>query len=77
MDHTQGQFTTHKLQSLIDAGVHPDIRSRRDLVANLAEYHQVISIHGIEAWFRHVDSNYNLKRESLSGEYRTEVDPIL
>jgi len=66
MDKTAGQFTTIKLQSLLDANVNTAIGSRRDLAQALEKHGQSISIHGIEAWFRHVDSNYNLERDSLS-----------
>lgn len=75
MDATAGVFTTHKLQALIDAGVNPSVSSRRDLAVALADHNQSISIHGVEAWFRHVDSNYNLQRESLSDGHRTYALP--
>ncbi len=66
MDKTAGQLTTGKLQALVEAAFVPGIRSRRDLAAALARCGEAISVHGVEAWFRHVDSNYNLKRESLT-----------
>ena len=67
MDDTQGVLTTQKIQALIDTGFSMEIRSRRDLAVALAKRGDQISTHGVEAWFRHVDSNYNFKRESLSG----------
>jgi tetratricopeptide (TPR) repeat protein len=67
VDDTQGVLTTQKIQALLDTGFSADVRSRRDLAGALARYGEQISTHGVEAWFRHVDSNYNFKRESLSG----------
>ena len=75
MDRTAGQFTTFKLQSLLDTGVSADIHSRRDLAHALKDHGQSISIHGIEAWFRHVDSNYALERDSLSDSVRSYPIP--
>ena len=71
MDETVGVFTTHKLQALLDCGVAENITSRRDLVDALRHQDQPISIHGVEAWFRHVDSNYNLPRKSLCDAHRS------
>jgi tetratricopeptide (TPR) repeat protein len=67
VDETQGVLTTQKIQALLDTAFAPEVRSRRDLAAALAERGEPITRHGVEAWFRHVDSNYNFKRESLSG----------
>ena len=67
MDKTQGVLTTQKIQALLDTGFSSEIRSRRDLAGALASRGEQITTHGVEAWFRHVDSNYNFKRESLSG----------
>ena len=67
MDETRGVLTTQKIQALLDTGFSADVRSRRDLARALAKRGEQISTHGVEAWFRHVDSNYNFKRESLAG----------
>ena len=75
MDATAGVFTTFKLQSLLDCGANDEVRSRRDLVAALVRSGHDITIHGVEAWFRHVDSNYNLPRDSLSGTHRSYAIP--
>ena len=64
-DRTRGQFTTGKLQALLDAGYSSSIRNRRDLAAQLKSLGARISVHGVEAWFRRVDSNYNHPRDSL------------
>ena len=69
MDATAGVFTTYRLQALLDCEVE-NITSRRDLVEALRQ-DQPISIHGVEAWFRHVDSNYNLSRKSLCDAHRS------
>lgn len=66
MDETLGELTTGKLQALVDASYLPGVRSRRDVATALTAAGEKISIHGVEAWFRHVDSNYNLKRPSLN-----------
>lgn len=72
---TRGIFTTQKLQALIELGVRPDIRSRRDLVAALARAGEKISISGVEAWFKQFDSNYKLPRSSLEPDVKTFAIP--
>ncbi|MEM7218370.1 MAG: AAA family ATPase [Pseudomonadota bacterium] len=65
-DNTGGQFTTAKLQSLLKARTNPAVGSRQQLVDALHARGISISLHGVAAWFRRVDSNYNQPRESLS-----------
>ena len=76
MDATAGVFTTHKVQSLLDCGINANVKNRRDLVTALTDQGQSISIHGVEAWFRHVDSNYNLPRDSLCDTHRSYQIPL-
>ena len=74
-DATEGVFTTYKLQSLLDCGIAEGVTSRRELVGRFARRGQSITLHGVEAWFRHVDSNYNLSRDSLSPDHRSYAIP--
>lgn len=70
---TEGVFTTHKLQSLLDCGF--AVGSRRELVEELRGRGHAITIHGVEAWFRHVDSNYSLPRDSLASTHPSYAVP--
>lgn len=74
-DSTEGVFTTYKLQSLLDCSMTRSVTSRRELVKELTSRGQSITLHGVEAWFRHVDSNYNLSRDSLSSSHRSYAIP--
>ena len=75
MDATGGVLTTYKLQSLLDCGLNGNVRSRRDLVAVVSRGSARITIHGVEAWFRHVDSNLPVLRDSLSDAHRSYAVP--
>lgn len=74
-DATHGVLTTQKVQAAIDAELVRDIRTRRDLAMALQAAGEKISHHGVEAWFRHVDSNYNTPRTSLLTDARTYKIP--
>ena len=51
------------------------IHNRRDLARELGSHGARISVHGVEAWFRRVDSNYNQPRESLSSSHPSFAVP--
>ena len=68
MDKSGGVFTTIKLQALLDCGFAAGVGNRAQLSKRLSSGEGRISVHGIEAWFRHVDSNYSHPRESLTSE---------
>lgn len=68
-DQTIGLLTTGKLQSLIDVGRNPAISSRRDLAKQMVKKGEKISLHGVEAWFKHQDSNYASAKPSLHPEW--------
>ncbi len=67
-DRTKGRFTSAKLQALLDAQVNPKVVNRRDLATALRQLGVRITVHGVEAWFRRVDSNYSRPRVSLSAK---------
>lgn len=64
-EHTRGIFTTGKLQALLEMKLVADISSRARLAEALRAVGEQISVHGIDAWFKHTDSNYALQRDSL------------
>ncbi|MEM8942931.1 MAG: hypothetical protein AAGC91_12315 [Pseudomonadota bacterium] len=74
-DRTAGCLTTHKLQALLDSGLMPGIRCRKSLAQAMTDAGDKISVHGVEGWFKNVDSNYALERESLHPEHRSYLVP--
>jgi hypothetical protein len=75
VDLTKGQFTTVKLQCLIDARHHDRVDTRASLADLLSASGYPISVSGISAWFRHVDSNYGIERRSLHKDFRSYAIP--
>ena len=68
-DQTIGLLTTRKLQTLIDVGRNAEIGTRKDLAKQMVEKGESISLHGVEAWFKHQDSNYATEKPSLHPEW--------
>jgi TolB-like protein len=68
-DQTIGLLTTGKLQTLIDAGRNAQIGTRKDLAKQMVEKGEKISLHGVEAWFKHQDSNYANAKPSLHPDW--------
>ena len=75
MAGTQGIFTTRKLQALLDARLSSDVRNRARLAEVMTALGQTISVHGVDAWFKHTDSNYAIERESLDPDHPTYALP--
>ena len=75
MDATKGIFTTLKLQALLDSGLHETVRNRSQLAREMNARGHSISVHGINAWFRKVESNYAAKRDSLANAYKSYPVP--
>ncbi len=69
MAGTQGIFTTRKLQALLDARLSTEVNNRARLSEAMTRHGQTISVHGVDAWFKHTDSNYAIERESLDPEH--------
>lgn len=65
MAGTNGIFTTRKLQALLDARLNPEVHNRAKLAETMTARGQQISVHGVDAWFKHTDSNYAIERDSL------------
>ncbi|MFN3237010.1 MAG: tetratricopeptide repeat protein [Pseudomonadales bacterium] len=74
-DQTTGLLTTKKLQSLIDVGRNAQISSRKDLARQMAASGEAISMHGVEAWFKHQDSNYASAKPSLHPDWPSYAVP--
>ncbi|MEM9396166.1 MAG: hypothetical protein AAF991_01705, partial [Pseudomonadota bacterium] len=74
-DNTAGCLTTNKLQALFDAGLNPKIRCRKSLATAMTDVGDKISVHGVEAWFKNVDSNYSMERVSLHPDHRSYLVP--
>ncbi len=74
-DRTPGSLTTEKVQALLDSGLNPGVRCRRSLANAMTDAGEKISVHGVEGWFKHVDSNYALERSSLHPEHRSYPVP--
>lgn len=75
MAGTQGIFTTRKLQALLDARMAPEVNNRARLAEFMTRHGQTISVHGVDAWFKHTDSNYAIERESLDPEHPSYALP--
>lgn len=75
LDQTTGVLTTQKLQSLLESGRNPAVSDRRGLAASFNGLGEKISLHGIEAWFKHTDSNYQTPKDSLHPHLKSYVIP--
>lgn len=75
IDRTISLLTTLKVQALLDSGINQKITNKKALASMLSEQNEKISIHGVEGWFKHVDSNYALKRQSLHPNLTTYAVP--
>ena len=75
MNKTAGVLTTQKIRALIDSKQFPQIRSRSDLATALTVAGSPITVHGVDAWFKHVDSNYALARRTLDSEHPSYAVP--
>lgn len=72
---SEGILTTQKLKALLDSGLGGAVCSRKTLAAAMGRAGDSISVHGIDAWFKHVDSNYAIPRASLGGHRRSYPIP--
>ncbi len=70
-EQTRGVFTTGKLQALLELKLVADISSRARLAEALRAVGEQISVHGVDAWFKHTDSNYAHQRDSLDPKQPT------
>tara|TARA_R110002072_G_scaffold1780_9_gene14756 strand:- start:40057 stop:41649 length:1593 start_codon:yes stop_codon:yes gene_type:complete len=75
LDQTTGVLTTQKLLSLLECGRSPTITDRRSFAASLNAEGEKITLHGIEAWFKHTDSNYQTPKDSLHPELKSYAIP--
>jgi TolB-like protein len=74
-DKTNRILTTVKLQALFDAAVNPSVMNRRGLAEALQDAGEKISFHGVEAWFKHTDSNYSNPKRSLHPMHKSYAVP--
>lgn len=72
---TVGVLTTQKLQAMLDCRCNPDVVSRLALAQAMTAAGARISVHGIDAWFRPLDSNYGIERDSLEPGRRCYAVP--
>jgi len=75
MPATEGIFTTRKLQSLLDSRMSAEVHNRAKLAETMTARGQSISVHGVDAWFKHTDSNYAIERESLDPHHPSYALP--
>lgn len=75
MNKTAGVLTTQKIRALLDSKRVATIRNRSDLAAALTEAGSPITVHGVDAWFKHTDSNYALARQTLDSAHVTYAVP--
>lgn len=67
VDATSGVLTTQKLDALLSTSGRGDLASKKDLAQAMRKAGVRISNYGVEAWFRHIDRNYQgVPRRSLS-----------
>lgn len=62
---SEGILTTRKLKALLESGLGGGISSRAGLAMAMCREGEEITVHGIDAWFKHVDSNYAIPRASV------------
>lgn len=72
---SEGILTTRKLKALLESGLGGGVSSRRALAVAMCQEGEKITVHGIDAWFKHVDSNYAIPRTSLNGPRRSYPIP--
>lgn len=72
---SEGIFTTQKLKALLESGLGGPVNSRTALAAAMCQEGCEITVHGIDAWFKHVDSNYAIPRASVDGHRRSYPIP--
>ena len=53
----------------------PDVHNRAKLAETMTARGQPISVHGVDAWFKHPDSNYAIERESLDPHHPSYALP--
>jgi TolB-like protein len=75
VDKTKSVLTTQKLQALFDSARNQRILDRRGLAKNLAANGEAISFYGVEAWFKHTDSNYSTVKASLHPSLKSYAIP--
>ncbi|MFK7914804.1 MAG: hypothetical protein AB8B93_12885 [Pseudomonadales bacterium] len=75
MNKTAGVLTTRKIRALLDSKRVPSIANRADLAAALSAAGSPITVHGVDAWFKHTDSNYALARRTLDSEHPSYAVP--
>jgi TolB-like protein len=75
MPGTEAIFTTRKLQALLDSRMSPEVHNRAKLAETMTARGQPISVHGVDAWFKHTDSNYAIERESLDPHHPSYTLP--
>ncbi|MCC5888358.1 MAG: hypothetical protein JJT88_18135 [Gammaproteobacteria bacterium] len=72
---SEGILTTQKLKALLESGLGGAVTSRTALAAAMCREGEDITVHGIDAWFKHVDSNYAIPRVSVDGHWRSYPIP--
>lgn len=72
---SEGILTTQKLKALLASGLGGGVVSRATLAAAMSQQGEAITVHGIDAWFKHVDSNYAIPRPSVDGHRRSYPIP--
>ncbi|TVS13357.1 MAG: hypothetical protein EA417_16570 [Gammaproteobacteria bacterium] len=72
---SEGILTTQKLKALLDSGLGGPACSRKTLAEAMSRAGLPISVHGIDAWFKHVDSNYAIPRASVDHHRRSYPIP--
>jgi TolB-like protein len=60
---------------MLESGRNPAISDRRGLATSFNEAGEKISLHGIEAWFKHTDSNYRTPKDSLHPDLKSYAIP--
>ena len=73
---SEGILTTQKLKALLDSGLGGAVCSRKALAEAMSRADAPISVHGIDAWFKHVDSNYAIPRASVDHHRRSYPVPV-
>lgn len=72
---SEGILTTQKLKALLESGLGDGVASRTALAQAMCREGEQITVHGIDAWFKHVDANYAIPRPSLGGQRRSYPVP--
>lgn len=72
---SEGILTTQKLKALLESGLGGGVTSRVTLARAMCQEGAAITVHGVDAWFKHVDSNYATPRASVDGHRRSYSIP--